>query len=327
MRLGVDPRFSSRPDPDGESLYAPDFFLEREKPWVTFARTLTVRREGLGDRMRRVDRAGWNVTAETPPREDLFREAFARIRAGFREDRWTKVVPYAVARLRAETGPPQIARALERLLALPATFMPYGLWTATEGMIGATPELLLRREGRRVTSVAMAGTRVKDSGQLALHDDAKQITEHRTVLEGITSQLATVGRVESGAVTTADLRDLQHLSARITAVLPERVGFEDLVKLLHPTPALGASPRGAADDLLRDLEERIPRGRFGAPFGWRAIDDDGHCVVAIRNVQWQGDRLALATGCGVVAASRLEDEWAEILAKQTAVRNLIGLEG
>jgi menaquinone-specific isochorismate synthase len=327
LRVGCGPRPAARPDTHGGSLYAPDFFLDGDEPWMVFERTFTLRRDRLCEMLRRVRRAAWDVIESTPPSRSLFTRAIEDIREGFREGRWAKVVPYAVAETRTTTGPAQIARAILRLLDHPAPLTPYGFWSGDEGMLGASPELLLRKDGWRVTSVAMAGTRARGSGKASLRSDAKQLGEHGAVLRDIESRLRALGRVDTRPIRTVEIASLQHLSAEISAGLREETGFEDLVRILHPTPALGASPRGSADEFLRDLDEKMPRWRFGAPFGWRLASEDGLCVVAIRNVQWRGDRLRLATGCGIVPASRVEDEWAELQAKQAAVRDLIGLVG
>jgi len=327
VRIGRGPRAAAEPDANGASLYAPDFFLDGEAPWFVFDHTFTVPRERLREALRHAPRSAWRIDESTPPDRSRFVQAIERIQDGFRRRRWTKVVPYAVAEYRAATGPAEIARALLRLLELPDALMPYGFWNGDEGMIGATPELLFRKHGRHVSSVAMAGTRARDSGKVPLRSDAKQRAEHRAVLLDIQSRLRALGRVEIRPIRTVDIDALQHLSAEVSAGLASRMGFEDLVGVLHPTPALGASPRGSANDLLRELDAQMPRLRFGAPFGWREAGDDGVCVVAIRNVQWRGDRLRLATGCGIVAASQVDDEWAELEAKQAGVRKLIGLEG
>lgn len=326
VEVGIAPRPSKVPSPDMACLYSPDFFLATSSPWMVFEQTHVVHREELLQALNERARRRWIVRDDEPPSRELFLAVFEKIMDGIESGAWQKVVPYSIARWRARTGPQEIAEALGRLLELPTTLMPYGLWTADAGMLGATPELLLRKEGACISSVAMAGTRPKLSDKPPLTQDEKQLMEHRAVVEDIETQLGKLGRVTVDSARVVDLIHLEHLSASISVVLTEKKSFQYLVRHLHPTPALGSSPRGAASSLFEELNRSLPRERFGAPFGWREPNDDGICVVAIRNVQWRGDDMSLAAGCGIVPASRFEDEWSELLAKQRAIRKNLGID-
>ena len=94
-----------------------------------------------------------------------------------------------------------------------------------------------------------------------------------------------------------------------------------MARRLHPTPALGAYPRGeAGTSWLASLDPAGERRRFGAPFGLRWPSGAGRCVVAIRGLQYHHGRLEIWAGCGVVPQSRYEDEWQEVLDKIQSVR-------
>ena len=94
------------------------------------------------------------------------------------------------------------------------------------------------------------------------------------------------------------------------------------IRLLHPTPALGSQPR--TEETLAQLDDWRSRLRcpphFGAPFGL-LLDRDFFCLVGIRSMYWQGRRLALCTGGGVVASSTLTHEWRELKLKRETVRH------
>ena len=83
-----------------------------------------------------------------------------------------------------------------------------------------------------------------------------------------------------------------------------------LIKLLHPTPALGGSPRRLALAAIREAEP-VPRGWYGAPVGWIDVNLDGAFVVAIRSAVAQDKRAWLYAGAGIVADSEAEKEWEE----------------
>jgi menaquinone-specific isochorismate synthase len=225
--------------------------------------------------------------------------------------------------------------------ALERPVMPYGFWHQEEGqreglkegMLGCTPELLFRRDGKTIRTMAMAGTRRHDEvGRLPLLEDPKERREHQLVIDSIVSELTPFGRVEVGMTEVATLPQLSHLKTLINLdPAQERVSFDELIRALHPTPALGAFPRKAGWKWLQTLEAQndLPRQRYGAPFGaiWKdqAGQDQGLAVVAIRNVQWQDERILLCAGCGVIAESELDREWQEIEGKIRAVKGILAL--
>ena len=102
--------------------------------------------------------------------------------------------------------------------------------------------------------------------------------------------------------------------------------FEEIVQALHPTPALGAHPREVGRYWLLDYQQHFDRLRFGAPVGYTDPSTRiSRCFVAIRNVQWQPNRMLIGAGCGIVANSDPETEWNEILLKLKAVKALLNL--
>lgn len=123
-----------------------------------------------------------------------------------------------------------------------------------------------------------------------------------------------------------DLGALVHFHTPIEVFLYGDKNIDDLIKRLHPTPALGPLPR--TQDTLSQLIAWRERLRcpafFGAPFG---VLQDGvfHAVVAIRGVHWDGADIAIPSGCGVIEASRLVNEWRELSLKRRAVRESFGL--
>jgi menaquinone-specific isochorismate synthase len=129
--------------------------------------------------------------------------------------------------------------------------------------------------------------------------------------------------VETSATFVRQYGELQHLFAEVRMTPRDRPDFEDIVRRLHPTPALGVHPRGQAGAAWLDaIDPAGERRRFGAPFGIRRASGSGRAVVAIRNVQYREGWLEIWAGCGVVRESGYHDEWAEVLDKVDAVREL-----
>jgi menaquinone-specific isochorismate synthase len=122
------------------------------------------------------------------------------------------------------------------------------------------------------------------------------------------------------------LGTIAHFLSSIHVELREEPDLNSLIRLMHPTPALGALPRTRPVlDKLRGYRSQLGAPpRFGAPFGaW--VNGSFHAVVAIRHVSWSADRVFLPVGCGVIAASVLEKEWRELALKRNSVKRLLGL--
>ena len=192
-----------------------------------------------------------------------------------------------------------------------------------EGFVGASPELLLRRRGRRAWSRPMAGT-VERGGSPAddrrlvgeLRRSAKDHDEHRLVVEDVRTRLEACSQeVFVKGPELVSLSSVTHLATSVTARLghpaPTALG---LVAALHPTPAVGGSPREAALAAIAELEG-FDRGLYAGPVGWVDRRGDGDWAVALRCARVDGRRAVLSAGAGIVAGSDPEQEWTETQAK------------
>ncbi len=190
---------------------------------------------------------------------------------------------------------------------------------ASEGFVGASPELLVRRTGAVVESRPVAGTTIADSDEalLALAASVKDTQEHRFVVDGIVDALEP--RCDDLTVATtpevAVFGPVAHLATPIRGELHEPAPSAlDVARLLHPTPAVGGTPRDAALDAIRALEG-FDRGRYAGPVGWVDAHGDGEWAIALRGAELDGARARLVAGAGIVAGSEPDAEWAETQAK------------
>ena len=197
---------------------------------------------------------------------------------------------------------------------------PYAWWTEREGFCGITPETLFHQQGRRLETMALAGTARPEDEGVFINDD-KEIREHEIVASSILSRLSPFGSVTRTARSVLNLGTLIHFVTYLTLESDEQHTPAHWIRLLHPTPALGSQPR--TENTLAQLDDWRSRLRcplhFGAPFGFLE-DGDFFCLVGIRSLYWQGQRLALCTGGGVVASSTLTHEWRELKLKRDTVR-------
>jgi len=313
------------------AVFAPDFYLRESHPWKSTAQWDLVSRDQFASLF--MTGIGRNVNCEqlrwSEPRKAQFASAWARIQEGFRERGLLKAVPVVFATTEADlSDQDQRLALLMRLARSPRHLYLYGMWSENAGLLGATPELLFERGADGwVRTVALAGTRAHDGPRAAelLFQDPKERFEHQLVIDDIRERLAALGEVEVGGTEVIELPTLYHLRTRLALRPKSAPTFSELVERLHPTPALGLFPRALGFAEMRRWDDSAEsRGRFGAPFGV-CFEGGETCVVAIRNIQWQGRELRLGSGCGVVGASQMAREWSELALKRDSVKRMLGL--
>ncbi len=206
-------------------------------------------------------------------------------------------------------------------------------WTFhIDGLFGATPEMLVRRERGLVTSRVLAGTirRTGDdthdlalAGQLAR--SSKDLEEHeyavRSVAEALAPYCSSMNVPESPFVL--HLPNVMHLATDVAGVAAESGGTVlELAAALHPSAAVGGTPTKLAVEMIRELEG-MDRGRYAAPVGWMDASGDGEFGIALRSGELDGTTVRLFAGCGIVANSDPEAELAESQAKFVPVRDAL----
>lgn len=288
-------------------------------------------------------------------------------RGAVADDDWTASVEEAVRRIRdgrldkvvmardveARTEHPIDPRWLLTRLATAYT----GCWTfSIDGMVGATPELLVRSEKGLVTSRVLAGTIRRTGGEEAdlaraakLAHSSKDLEEHEYAVASVAEALAPYCQSLNVPETpfVLHLPNVLHLASDVTGVLctsgspvaghptgpsgapAPAVGCHgvapsslSLAAALHPTAAVCGTPTDVANELIRELEG-MDRARYAGPVGWVGGDGDGEWGIALRSASLdpEDDRAArLFAGCGVVAASDPASELAETEAKLEPMR-------
>jgi len=209
-------------------------------------------------------------------------------------------------------------------------------WTfCCAGLVGATPELYIRRVGADVRSLVLAGTTPRggsaaedDALGAALLASAKDVEEHRYAVADVRAALAPLcDRLDIDEQPwLLRLANLQHLATGVTgrlagspqaapgAALSEHASALALAAALHPTAAVCGTPAGAAMELIRELEG-MDRGRYAGPVGWVDARGNGEWGIALRCAELDGPRARLFAGCGIVADSDPVAELAETQVK------------
>lgn len=258
--------------------------------------------------------------------EGAVRQASSEIRAGDYE----KIVLAREVALRRdkEIDPFTAVRGLSESFPECTTFAISEFETT---FIGASPELLIRRQGRRASTMALAGSmrRGKDPETDAhlgaqLLTSQKNRTEHEIVVRRIERAL---GRFSAWvSVGTAPelvkVKNIQHLATPIRAQLTEPRPVIELAGALHPTPAVGGEPWEVARTRIPALEG-FDRGWYAGGVGWMDQFEDGEFHVALRSALLDGKQARLFAGCGIVGDSEPSAELAETETKLEALLPLL----
>ncbi len=197
-----------------------------------------------------------------------------------------------------------------------------------QSFIGASPERLLRVQDGALLTEALAGSARRGASASedaalgsALLREEKDLREHRWVIDSICRRLRLLGLAPAHAEKPVlrRLANVQHLHTPIRAPLPAGVRLLDVLAQLHPTPAVGGTPREAAVPRIRALEA-FPRGLYAGALGWLDARGNGEFCVGLRSALIDGTRTRLYAGAGIVAGSDPAREYAETELKIRAMR-------
>ncbi len=200
-----------------------------------------------------------------------------------------------------------------------------------QSFIGASPERLVRVSKGVLETEALAGSARRGASASedaalgsALLASEKDLREQRHVLDSIVRRLAPLGLALSFPETPVlrKLANVQHLHTPVSAAMPAGIHLLDALARLHPTPAVGGSPREAAVARIRDLEG-FPRGLYAGAIGWMNARGGGEFLVGIRSALIEGAEARLYAGAGIVEGSDPEKEFAETELKFRAMRDAL----
>ena len=204
------------------------------------------------------------------------------------------------------------------------------------GLVGATPELLVRLSKSLVTSRVLAGT-IRKSGNedrdlalaASLAKSSKDLEEHeyavKSVADGLAPFCSSTNVPESPFVL--HLANVMHLATDVTGVLNSSARQADvftLIEQLHPSAAVCGTPTEVAKKYISQLEQ-MDRGRYSGPVGWIDAQGDGEIAIALRCGLLSEDRksIRIFAGCGIVADSNPEKEFAESQSKLIPMRTAL----
>lgn len=298
-----------------------DLAAEGARIWrahQTFSQRAFPVREGAGP-------AG-EVTAHPEPPE-LFRARVRQALAALADSPLDKIVVARWMDLQAEHdfAPLETLRTLRE--AYPGCFAFSYAPGDGSSWIGASPERLVRVEDGRLETEALAGSAPRgddlasdDAHGRALLESDKDLREHAWVVRAIERRLRDRGIEPEIPAHPGLLRlsNVQHLRTPIRAARPPGCGLSELAAILHPTPAVGGSPREIALPLLAEFEP-FPRGLYAGFLGWEKPGGEGELVVALRTAHLLRNHARLYAGAGIVEGSQPDAELRETELKLAAL--------
>jgi menaquinone-specific isochorismate synthase len=266
---------------------------------------------------------------------------------GSNGDKWRERVSDLINRIKnGEVEKVVLARSLDghasapldarRILKLLHQQYPTTWSFLHSGLIGATPELLVRLSKSMITSRVLAGT-IKRSGNderdlalaASLARSSKDLEEHeyavRSVADAISPICSSINAPESPFVL--HLANVMHLATDVTGVLNDSANPPDILdalERLHPSAAVCGTPRDRAQAAIEEVEGAM-RGRYAGPVGWIDIRMDGEFGIALRcgQIDESKRKIRIYAGCGIVAGSDPSDEYAESEAKLLPMRSAL----
>jgi isochorismate synthase EntC len=310
-------------------IYLNNFYLSDAKPYLSFSHQFTISP---------ADRVLWqqnnNATFANTPEliwqdssKANFKKSFEFFNNLLSSAKLLKAVPVIFKYAHIKTFDSYLPSAISKLICGKAGLLSYAIKHKDYLMLGASPEILfnINPQSNTIQTEAVAGSILGPSAPLKQITD-KLLEEHSLVVEDLVSQLSIFGTAKVEEVKLKNLSSLCHLRSAIEVNYQKLPNFDDLIKLLHPSGALGLLPRAKLNsDLYRSLDSQECRSTFGAPFGLIRTDGSAQIIVAIRNIILVNKVLKIGAGVGLTAKSELDSEWKEILGKQSSVKEFFGI--
>lgn len=263
--------------------------------------------------------------------ETQFRTQFEWSLKNFNDQKLSKAVPIVRQMGAVELTHENLVWCIQNLIQNKKFGWSYGFFENNSGMIGHTPEVLAHwtRIDRQLHTVALAGTYIKNEAAFQdILNDQKILNEHQIVIDDIVEKLNRLTFKSKSIQGPTDILELKYLLHLMTEFQIETDSLEqvfEVINILHPTSAMGVYPYDLIK--LKEFSEfslQTERDSFAAPFA--IIEQDLFCcVVAIRNMIFNKDRVEIFSGCGVTEESLYDVEWSELQEKRDSVKKMLGL--
>ena len=233
---------------------------------------------------------------------------------------------------RYEASPLDLYRALRTLNPSPYLFyLNFGDFQ----VVGSSPEILTRLEGRRITVRPIAGTRPRgdneEEDQAMENDllaDPKELAEHLMLVDLGRNDIGRVAKIGSVRLTEEMVIEryshVMHIVSNVVGEIRDELDAIDVIRATFPAGTLSGAPKVRAMEIIQELE-RGCRGLYGGAVGYIGWNGNLDTAIAIRTALIKDSQLYLQAGAGIVADSDPETEWQETMNKAAAVQRAVAL--
>ncbi|MEN4006907.1 MAG: anthranilate synthase component I [Methanobacteriaceae archaeon] len=214
----------------------------------------------------------------------------------------------------------------------PSPYM-YHLKLKNHEIIGSSPEMLVRVEGKNIETYPIAGTRKRGSTEeedkkleIELLNDKKELAEHLMLVDLARNDVGKVSEFGSVCVpeymTVKKFSHVQHIVSRVTGILKEDLTAVDAFASIFPAGTVSGAPKIRAMEIINELE-RIPRGPYAGALGYFSVNGNADFAITIRTLICNGNNAKIQAGAGIVYDSVPENEYHECKSKAQAIINAL----
>jgi len=327
--------FSGSPEelperPREPAVYINNFYLSDSKPWKRYPHHTLLSSDDLVENLNRLSRKGTSsISIFSQEAKTQFFKQFQAVQEQFKEGSCQKIVAYCFHKVASSASGASLLISILRFQANQPQEGFYCHWAGDDFLVGVSPEVLIEQiKKEEVSTMALAGTvalQVFENQPQTLLEDEKERFEHELVAKSMEAILSKLGSFKRSPIGIRKTQKLVHLQTLFSGELHTSKTLDAVIKALHPTPALGCSPRLDWENLMKAVDVNFSeRGFFGAPVGLSLNSEVCEIRVAIRGLQEKNGACILGTGCGVVEQSVFEKEWDELLNKKNATLEGLG---
>lgn len=308
---------SDKPTQSGVSFYLNNYDLTNQTPWlIPDSWKLLDRNELLDFQSNSIEKLNWK-----DPSVKSFEVQFNDIQKSIKGGVLKKTVPVV-----SSTACTDDRESLMRSLIIKGarnegpSFL-YAFQNSSCGFVGLSPELLFELDEKTIRTMALAGTSSESNLENFILDEKEEI-EHQIVVDSLRRRLGKYGAISESEKRTHNLGGIVHFLTDIKIKLKQKLSISEVLKQIHPTPAIGTVPRNKSNfSQLKSLRKSSSTPEmFAAPFGVK-LNQSFFSFIMIRGLFFDNSSISLPTGCGITENSILENEWDELALKRHWVKN------
>ena len=308
---------SDEPAESGVSFYLNNYDLTNQNPWlIPNSWRLLDKTDLTNFQNNSTNQLSWN-----DPSLESFEVQFNDIKKSIKGGFLKKTVPVVSSTARTDDQESLMRSLIIKGAQNKGPSFLYAFQNGSCGFVGLSPEVLIEIDDKAIRTMALAGTSPESNLENFLLDQKEEI-EHQIVVDSLRRRLGKYGKLSESERRTHNLGGIVHFLTDIHIKLNQKVSITEVLKQIHPTPAVGTVPRNSGNfsQLKSFRESSSTPEMFAAPFGVK-FNQSFFSFIMIRGLFFDNSIISLPTGCGITENSILENEWDELALKRHWVKN------